>query len=97
MPDTPRYVSLRNLLSEQVFWLYLNANDTFHYATADAERFVMEESNLDKLIEVYERWGRDGVVALMASIRGDDPLPQLRTPAYQEAWEYLSGWEYEDD
>jgi hypothetical protein len=92
-----RYVTLRNLLTEQTFWLYLNANDTFDYATADAERFVICDENLDALIAVYERWGRDGVVAMMAHLRNRPPLAKLATPGYQEAREYLSLWEYEDD
>lgn len=58
-------------------------NDTFYYATADAEDLAPGEEL--RLRAIYERHGWPGVVAWCAVKRGEEPLPQLRTPEYLSA------------
>ena len=62
-------------------------NDTFAYATADAERVT--DDQLDTLITVERQFGNDGVVAWAAHVRGSEPLEPYRTENYRVAREWL--------
>ena len=62
-------------------------NDTFAYATADAERVT--DDQLDTLITVERQFGNDGVVAWAAQVRGSEPLEPYRTEKYRAAREWL--------
>lgn len=85
-----KYDLLRKLLSEEVFFILLNANDTFAYACADVTS--VESEDLDKLLEVYEKFGSSGMIAVQACIRKQEPLVQHRTTLYEEAKAYLKDW-----
>jgi hypothetical protein len=66
----------------------VNLNDTFCYACADAAPVRLDE--LDLLIEIYRRFGDDGVTAWAAQKRKADPIPPHRTEAYHAASRYLA-------
>jgi sugar/nucleoside kinase (ribokinase family) len=82
-----------------------NLNDTFSYATADTERLYMdgaedeevEKTNQAMLVDVFIRWGAEGVWAYCAKVRGDHVNPTLHNARYEEALAYMEGWEYEPD
>ena len=62
-------------------------NDTFAYATADAERVT--DDQLDLLIKMDRQFGQSGVVAWAAQVRGSEPLEPYRTEKYHAAREWL--------
>jgi len=66
----------------------VNVNDTFYYASADAED--LKEEEIDGLIDVVKKFSHDGVTAWAARRRNMDPLPQLQTDKYREAVAYLA-------
>jgi hypothetical protein len=66
----------------------VNVNDTFYYASADAED--LKEEEIDGLIDVVKKFSHDGVTAWAARRRGMEPLPQLQTDKYREAVTYLA-------
>lgn len=68
---------------------YILCSDTFAYACADAED--IDRTQLDLLVEVYDKWGYDGVTALIALRRGYDPtIPKLVNAIFKEAKAYLA-------
>lgn len=86
---------LVKLLENWSFQVTLNANDTFYYASADATS--VDSTDLGKLLEVYEKFGDDGVLAFQAKLRKEQVLRQLQTDKYHEALAFLSDWiPYED-
>ena len=66
-------------------------NDTFAYATADAERVT--DDQLDTLITVERQFGNSGVIAWAAQVRGSEPLEPYRTENYRAAREWLRAQE----
>lgn len=58
-------------------------NDSFVYASADAEDFDPAEA--DEVRGLYERHGWAGPLAWVARKRGVEPLEPLRTDAYRAA------------
>ncbi len=81
---------LKKALIEHSFWIHLNANDTFYYASADATQ--VELHDLPKLIEMYDMFGDDGVLAFQAHLRNEQPLKQLITNGYKKAKAYIKDW-----
>jgi hypothetical protein len=78
-----------SLLYGNAFTFTLNANDTFGYACADAVEVAIED--IPKLLEVYEKFGNDGINAFMSRVRdGEDVLPELQNDQYRAAVEFLS-------
>lgn len=71
------------LLHGHVFYIVLNANDTFGYACADS--VTMEADGIPLLAECFRRWGSDGVTALMAELRNEDPIKPWINEKYLEA------------
>lgn len=69
------------------FHAAVNVNDTFYYASADAEDLAPGKAAIVR--DYYERYGWGGVVAWAAIKRGQEPLPPLRTPEYHQAWAEL--------
>lgn len=88
--DHKKYALLRSFLEENVFFILLGANDTFAYACADITQMCVED--LDKALELYEKYGCDGVIAFQAHIRKADPLRQLQTEKYKEARKLLKDY-----
>jgi hypothetical protein len=66
----------------------VGVNDTFYYASADAED--LKEDEIDGLIDVVKKYSHDGVTAWAARRRNMEPLPQLQTDKYREAVAYLA-------
>lgn len=67
----------------EFFTPVVNVNDTFAYATADAQRIT--DDQIDTLIRLERRFGNDGVVAWAAAVRGCEPLEPYRTEKYRLA------------
>ncbi len=65
-------MDLRKFVSEYAFGLSLNANDIFSYATAEACEVI--EEDIDRLLEIEARWGWQGILAYMASVKKRKPL-----------------------
>jgi hypothetical protein len=63
-------------------------NDTFWYASADAED--LREDEIDGLIDIVKRFDYDGVVAWAAKRRNATPIKERQTEKYFAALEYLS-------
>lgn len=89
------YVFFGTYNPESEFWEdnkwfhYILCNDTFFYASADAEALAQEE--LPTLRDVSEKFGWSGVIAYAALRRKMEPLEHLRTEKYYEALAYLKG------
>ena len=88
-PDWKTIVAelLKKFIENNVFYLTMNANDTFGFATADAV-----EMNVDDIwmaLQVYEKYGQDGVTAFMSKIEGAEPLKELRTNKYKLAMKHM--------
>lgn len=58
-------------------------NDTFYYASADAEDLPIDE--VSRLFGVYKKFGYHGVTAWCAEHRGMEPLEPHRTDEYRAA------------
>jgi len=71
----------------EFFTPVVNVNDTFAYATADAERVT--DAQIDNLIAVHKQFGGAGVIAWAASVRGSEPLAAYQTERYFAAREML--------
>jgi hypothetical protein len=69
------------------FSLALNVNDTFYYASADAEG--MELKDAPSLVNLYKLFGFCGLAAWVAIKRDSNVLPQLMTDKYKEARAYI--------
>lgn len=63
-------------------------NDTFYYASADAEPVGYDEWPAVK--KIYEDHGNEGLIAWAALRRGHEPLPPLLTDKYLAAKEALT-------
>lgn len=62
-------------------------NDTFSYASADAERVT--EDQVPLLADLYQRFDHAGVVAWAAWRRGCEPIKELRTETYNSARAFI--------
>lgn len=62
---------------------YINCNDTFYYASADAT--AIDEGQEKAIKSAFEKYGWDGVVAWCALMRNEQPLKERRTEKYLEA------------
>lgn len=85
---------LYKMLNASAFHVTLNMNDTFDWATADAEDIAVED--IPKLVEVYQKFGHAGIDAFAALQRGYDVMdhPAVRTQLYYAAKEYLKDYEF---
>ena len=81
---------LVKLLCDHSFAIELNANDTFYYSSADAT--TVDSQDVWKLLQVYEKYGDDGVNAFMAKLRDEEVLGQLINDKYKEAKKFLKDW-----
>ena len=67
---------------------YVLANDLFEYATADAK--VVTPNEFGTILDLWNKFGRDGVVAFIASQCELNPLDRYFTQRFLEAREYLN-------
>ena len=67
------------------FWVDINLNDTFHYATADSESISADD--LQDMEPIFDEFGFDAaIVAYVAILRGYDPtIPQVVTQEFKQA------------
>jgi hypothetical protein len=74
------------------FSLAINVNDTFYYASADAEQLKLKDTV--SLKRLYQTFGYSGIEAYVAMSRDMEVLPELRTERYKEARAYIEreGW-----
>jgi hypothetical protein len=70
-------------LLRNAFSLTLNASDFFHYATADA--VVLDTDDLPWVLPVIEKYGQDGIHAVMAHIRQKEPIKRWLSVEYEMA------------
>lgn len=84
--------SLKDFLEEYCFWIYINSNDTFYYASADATQ--VEIYDLPKLREMEEKYGIDGVNAFCAVLRKEDVLKELQNRKYKKAKKEMENYKF---
>lgn len=79
----------RSLVEDGSFVILLNMNDTFAWATADAERMPTED--IKHVLPLYQKYGDDALNAYAAVKRNCDVMdhPKLRTDKYYAAKEAL--------
>jgi len=78
-----------NIIKENYLGIHLCLllNDTFYYASADAE--TVPNGMVKRVWEIYEKWGFDGLLAWAALRRKEQPLKPLITDKYKEAYASL--------
>lgn len=81
----------QEMLQETCFTVRVNCNDTFGYACADSEDIDVED--LPIMLELYQKFGWEGVIALCSKIRKCDPLSEVRNDKFKEAQEYIKDYE----
>jgi hypothetical protein len=69
------------------FHPFLLCSDTFVYASADGEELYPKD--VDKARVMFEKFGWDGITALVSALRQCRVLPQLRTEKYNLAMQEL--------
>src|SRR5579871_3957629 len=68
----------------------LNMNDTFAYASGDAERVPPEA--MGEVIDIYRRFGWVGCICWAAMRRNEDPVIEYtEDPVYRATWAALFG------
>jgi len=65
-----------NELLDSTFELIINLNDTFYHA---ADAYKIASYNMGLIVPVFEKYGRDAIVAYIALARGHDPLDRFVT------------------
>lgn len=74
-------------LLDYSFGVELNANDFFHYATA--QMVVVSNADVDWICEHIQKYDRVGLDAVMAYIQNHPPLPRYCTPHFDMAIQEL--------
>lgn len=69
--------------AKEAISMYLNVNDTFYYASADAEDVLI--SDIPKIYELWKKYDHHGITAWVALKRNMDPLDELKTEKYDAA------------
>jgi hypothetical protein len=67
--------------------IVLNASDFFNYACADA--VTLDQWDFEWAFPFIKEWGDEGVNAVMAYVRGAEPIKPWQTPRYLEAYAAL--------
>lgn len=67
--------------------LCIRCSDTFYYACSDSED--VPESECEKVVNVYDEFGDDGLTAWVAVHRNEDPLERYQTDTFFKAKEFL--------
>lgn len=81
--DDSQFDLVKRLLSD-TFFIEINLNDTFYYAGADGYR--MDSYNMEVILPLYGKYGRDALVAYVSLQRGHDPqIPQNVTQNFLAA------------
>jgi len=62
----------RLVKSDSTWQIMFNANDVFAWACADAQTIDITQS-LDDVIHIHEKYGYEGLLALMSHVRDSDP------------------------
>lgn len=75
--------------------LWLNLNDTFDYATADAMLLPWED--VPRIETAVCTYGLAALNAYAAVVRGRDVLEELQTPEYWKAKAYLAELDAEEE
>ena len=66
-------------------------NDTFYYASADAERFGADD--VDLLVDLQGRFSYHGLIAWASLKRSQDPIKPHMKPEFYEALKYIQSLE----
>jgi len=74
---------------KDVVKMYINANDTFSYACADA--VGVEMSEVGAISNAYKQFKRDGVLAWMSIKEKAMPIEPLQTDGFKKAYDALKG------
>ena len=69
------------------FWIDLNANDFFHYASADIVR--VDTADFIWILPIMEKYPNSGLNACMAYIRKQEPIKPYLTEEYKLAYKEL--------
>jgi hypothetical protein len=75
------------LLLQDAFTITLNANDFFEYATADGVN--LETDDLPWVLPIVQEYGQDGINAVLAYIRKQEPLAYWINLKYETAMNKL--------
>lgn len=77
------------LLACSAFKICLNANDFFSYASADS--VDLEDSDYHWAVPFVEKYGTDGINAIMSYIRKQCPIIERQTQAFHKAYAEIVG------
>jgi hypothetical protein len=73
-----KYVEIDNSIAEETLVLFLNCNDTFFWATSDAEAVKYDElPGLFKMVENNPKWGDTQWVAIKRNMKPQKPLVDM--------------------
>jgi NADH:ubiquinone oxidoreductase subunit E len=75
------------LIFDYSFWVALNANDFFNYACADCVK--LDSEDLEWIVPIVEKYGKDGIHAVMSYIREAQPLKPYVTDKFKQALKEL--------
>lgn len=78
--------SIKNILKYS-FGILLNANDFFGCACADA--VLLDANDIEWAALIVDKYGIDGVNAVMSFIRKEKPLPSYQTDKFEQAYKEL--------
>jgi hypothetical protein len=83
--------ALEKVLKESAFWVFLNANDVWFWACADACRIDVGE-DLDKFVKVYMEFGFEGQLAFMSLIENLEPQEPMWRHSDKEKYLKAKKW-----
>lgn len=67
---------------------HLNMNDTFAYACADST--IIPIGREHEVVEIYKKFGHDGVIAWASMVEGCKPIGPRRTRQFKAAAKWLT-------
>ena len=76
-----------NDLLDSTFELIINLNDTFYHAS---DAYKISSYNMELIVPVFEKYGRDALVGYIALARGHDPLSRFVTPNFLSSKKEIS-------
>ena len=86
----------REVMHEYGIWIFLNANDIWGWAVADACRIDLNE-DWDKFLKVEKEWGWEGALAFMSLAEGCEPMCEMWKTEKSDKQKYLDAKQWIKD
>ncbi len=81
--NSENYILLRKLIKGSI-GIILNSSDFFNYSTAYS--ILIEDSDLDWILPIFNKHGWTGINACMAYITSRKPMDEYLTKEYEDAY-----------